>query len=159
MSRKKFLDLEEMDADELEVMMMDIDESQAEDSEIVGDSDPGDLLPLSNITPRHRSQELEESINNMPSTSSASSSREEPPATPSLSASLQYDSPIQLRLPEISSRGKVSNRGRPRGRSLGRRRSSGCRSAVQSATIVADESDDESIPLNRQENDDPEDEF
>lgn len=96
----------------------------------------------------------------MPSTSSASLSRKEPPATPSLSASLQYDSPIQLRVPEISSRGKVSNRERPKGRSLGRGRSSGCRrSAVQSATPVADESDDESITLNRQENDDPEDEF
>lgn len=130
MSRKKILDLEEMDVEEFEVMMMGIDESQAEASEIGGDSDPEDILPLSTFTPRHRSQEHEESINNMPSTSSASLSREEPPATPSLSASLQCDSPIQLRVPEISSRGKVSNRGRPRGRSLQRgrprRRSSGC---------------------------------
>lgn len=56
MSRKKTVDLDAMDEEEFESMMIGIDDSQAEDFEIGGDSDPEDVFPLNTFMPRSRTQ-------------------------------------------------------------------------------------------------------
>lgn len=49
MSRHKILDLDKISYEELEGIITGIEDEQAENSDVGGDSDPEDLLPLNRV--------------------------------------------------------------------------------------------------------------